>query len=260
MRFSVRPSHGIVFGALVFLCRVGGAQAPAGGEARRANATRQELERLAAEAETSSVLAGDALRDAKRREAQAIRERLREGDFRPGDRIVLHVQGDSTLRDTVLVLPGATLKVLSLPEDSLRGVLRSELQLHLTEWVTRFYKNATVRAIPLIRFGVLGEVNRPGYYRLPIDIAVTDAIMSAGGPTQRADMPKTVVRRRARELLSKGAVRDAMAAGLTLDQLGLDAGDELVVGAKSERSWMNVVQVASMISGLAVALLASRRF
>jgi hypothetical protein len=84
--------------------------------------------------------------------------------------------------------------------------------------------------------------------------------MSAGGPTQKADMPKTVVRRRSQEVLSKSAVRDAMVAGVTLDQLGLDAGDELVVGAKSERNWMSIVQILTVISGLALTLHASRRY
>jgi hypothetical protein len=209
-------------------------------------ATRQELERLAMQSDGAV--------------SDAIRARLREGDFRAGDQIILVIQGESTLNDTVVVSDGPTLKALSLPEDSLHGVLRSELQPHLSAWVTRYYKNATVKATPLIRFGVLGEVNRPGFYRLPIDLPVTDAIMSAGGPTQRADIPKTVVRRRTHELLSKGAVRDAMVAGLTLEQLGVDAGDELVVGAKTQRQWINIVQVATLIAGLALSVQASRGF
>lgn len=254
MRFSVRPYYGLLLGALVFLGRAGGAQAP--GAAGRANVTRLELERLAAVAEAAAAgrTTGDPLRDARQREAAAIRERLREGDFRVGDRIVLAIHGDSTLNDTVVVRAGPTLSVLSLPEDTLRGVLRSELQAHLTAWVTRFYRHATVQATPLIQFGVLGEVNRPGYYRLPVDIAVSDAIMSAGGPTQRADMPRTVVRRRSQQVLSKTAVRDAIATGLTLDQLGLDAGDELVVAAKRERRWQTVVQVGGLVTGLLLAV------
>jgi polysaccharide export outer membrane protein len=228
----------------------------------RANSTRQELERLAAEADAAASVdsATSEHRDMKLREAESIRVRLREGDFRVGDRIFLVVEGDSALSDTVTVRPGPTLSVLSLPEDTLRGVLRSELQSHLTTHVTRYYKNAKVRAIPLIRFGVLGEVTRPGYYRLPVDIAITDAIMSAGGPTPRADIPRTIVRRRSSDLLSKGVVRDAMVAGLTLDQLGLDAGDELVVGAKRERSWMSYVYMATAITGLALSVQTARRF
>jgi len=262
MRGSVRAMCRSAFVVLASLCAAGrgAAQTPSGESAGRANATRQELERMATDAESVASASGGEAAQAKRLEAAAIRARLRDGDFRAGDRIMLSIQGDSTLNDTVVVRPGPTLSVLSLPEDTLRGVLRSELQPHLTALVTRFYKNATVRATPLIRLGVLGEVTRPGYYRLPIDISVSDAIMSAGGPTQRADMPKTVVRRRSHVLLSRGAVRDAMAGGATLDQLSLEAGDELVIDAKQERNWMSVVQIASLVTGLVLSVAASRRF
>jgi protein involved in polysaccharide export with SLBB domain len=260
MTYRVRALCVCLLATLLFLrgAEEARAQAVDGG---RANATRQELERLADEADAVASSGGPAeLRQAKQLEAAAIRGRLREGDFRAGDRIVVAVQGDSTLNDTLVVLPGPRLKLLSLPEDSLRGVLRSELQSHLVAWVTRYYKNTTVHATPLIRFGVLGEVNHPGYYRLPANVDISDAIMTAGGPTQRADIPRTVVRRRSQDLLSKAAVRDAMVAGRTLDELGLDAGDELVVGARPERNWMNVVQIATVLSGLALAVLSSRAF
>ena len=250
MSLRAQTSWWMVAGALALLARGSRAQAPL-SEAGRANATRQELEQLAQEAERST---------ARQHEAAAIRARLRDGDFRAGDRIVLAIQGDSALNDTVIVRPGPTLSVLSIPEDSLHGVLRSELQPHLAQWVMRYYKNATVRATPLIRFGVLGEVSRPGYYRLPIDVSIADAVMSAGGPTSRADMPRTIVRRRAREVLSKTAVRDAIGAGMTLDQLGLDAGDELVISAKPQRNWMNFVQIGSLVAGLVLSVQASKRF
>jgi len=261
MRFSARLRYCVVLGALIFFGRAGAAQVAPNVEAGRPNATREELTRLAAEADAAaSVGAAESVRDAKRVQAAAVRERLREGDFRAGDRIVLAVQGDSAWTDTLVVLPGSTLRIVSAIEDSLAGVLRSELQSHLSAVITRYYKNATVRAIPLIPFGVLGEVARPGYYRLPADIAVSDAIMTAGGPTQRADMPRTIVRRRSRELLSRSAVRDALAAGLTLDQLGLTAGDELIVGAKPERGWQTAVQVGSLVTGVLLALRAAKGF
>jgi hypothetical protein len=245
---SLARTRILALAGLMSLGRIADAQmltTPTAVEAGRANATREELQRLA---ESQPVL------------AEAVRARLRDGDFRVGDRIVVVVEGDSTFHDTVVVTEGPAIKLLSLPEDSLRGVLRSELPAHLSGWMRKYYKNASVKATPLIRFGVLGEVNRPGYYRLPIDFSVSDAIMSAGGPTQRADMPRTILRRRAKEIVSRAAMRDAMTAGLTLDQLGADAGDELVVGARPERHWMNVVQVLTLITGLALSLQASRGF
>jgi protein involved in polysaccharide export with SLBB domain len=237
------------------------AQLREAGFAGRPNATRSELDSLASRAEeaaSSSTLSAQA-RAEKQGEAAALRARMRDGDFEVGDRVVLAVRGDSALSDTVAVQEGRVLNLRNLPALPLAGVLRSELRSHLITQIARFVKDTAIQATPLIRFGVLGEVTRPGYYRLPADIPISDAIMAAGGPTARADMPRTVVRRGSKQLLSKGAVRDAMVAGVTLDQLNLGAGDEIVVGAKRERNgWQTAAQVAAL-AGVVLSLGIARR-
>jgi protein involved in polysaccharide export with SLBB domain len=238
------------------ICPTIGAQVTDVGTAGRPSATRGELERLAARAEeeASSGAASAQVRAEKQREVAALRARLREGDFEVGDRVVLEVPGDSALSDTFAVQPGRTLNLPKLPALSLAGVLRSELQSHLVTQVARFVRDTALRATPLIRFGVLGEVGRPGYYRLPADIPISDAIMAAGGPTARADVPRTVVRRGSKRLLSKGEVRKAMVAGSTLDQLNLRPGDEIVVGEQRERGWRAIAPVVALVSGIVLSL------
>jgi protein involved in polysaccharide export with SLBB domain len=228
--------------------------------AGRISATRAELDSLAVRAEERASSAVTAqLRAEQQREAAALRARLRAGDFEVGDRIILVVRADSTLSDTFTVQPGRTLNLPNFPPVSLAGVLRSELRSHLVTQVARFVKDTALRATSLIRFGVLGEVAHPGYYRLPADVPISDAIMAAGGPTAQADMPKTVVRRGSKEFLSKDAVRQAMVSGMTLDQLSLSPGDEIVVRAKRQRAgWQTVAQVAALASGLVLSLRALR--
>lgn len=240
----------------VLVCSTAHAQ---GAEARatgRFGATRAELDSLAGRADevASSPGVSAEVRAEKQLEAAALRQRLREGDFEVGDQVVLSVHGDSALSDTFTVQPGRTLILPNLPELSLIGVLRSEIQSHLAGQIARFVKDATLRATALVRFGVLGEVARPGYYRLPMDIPISDALMAAGGPTPRADISRTIVRRGSRQLLSKGTVRDAMVAGLTLDELNLAAGDEFVVRAKREWGWQTVAQIAALASGILLSL------
>ena len=55
-----------------------------------------------------------------------------------------------------------------------------------------------------------------------------------GGLTPTAAIERTVVKRQNRPYRSAGETRRAIAAGLTLDQFGLSAGDELVVGRRRE--------------------------
>src|SRR5256885_11218817 len=111
-----------------------------------------------------------------------IRCRLSDGEFRRGDRIALDVQGEQALTDTFIVGSNAEL-MLPAPtvgSMSLKGVLRSELQKKMTEYIGRFRNNAIVRAEPLLRLSVQGEVAKAGIYGVPADGQRTDAL-NAGG-------------------------------------------------------------------------------
>ena len=231
------------------------AQVAPASDAGRPNASRAELTTLAAQAEAAAAATGNAdARATKQRDAAAIRWRLSHGDFEVGDRIVLVVPGDSALTDTLTVAAGRTVNFPKLPPITLDTILRSELHAHLAQSIGRFLKDTLFQATPLIRFGVLGEVARPGYYRLSPDASISDAFMAAGGPTSRADLPSTIVRRGSRKVMSKHAVRDAIVTGSTLDQMGLGAGDELVVSEKRERGWVFATQIAAVATGVLISL------
>jgi protein involved in polysaccharide export with SLBB domain len=113
-----------------------------------------------------------------------------------------------------------------------------------------------VHAEALTRIAVLGAVGRPGYYALPADILLGDAIMAAGGPSPNADVTRTIVRRGKSEVLSKGQVQAAIRDGRTLDRMDLRAGDEIVVAEKKQRNVMNMVYAATGVLSLALTLYA----
>lgn len=162
--------------------------------------------------------------------AASIRQRLRDGDFQIGDRVIVAIMSDVMHRDTLVVRTGGVLELPGKINVSLSGVLRSELQERVSAEVLKYVKAQEIEVTPLLRVGVLGEVARPGYFAFASDIPITDAIMGAGGPTATADLNRSVVRRAGSEYRSAEETRKAIAAGLTLDQFGLRAGDELVIG------------------------------
>ncbi len=213
-----------------------------------------EAERLAATRDSSSEA-----RARSSREAARIRERLRLGDFQPGDRIVLSVENDATLADTFVVRAGRRLVLPNVGDVLLDGVLRSELQGHLTREIGRYIRNPVVAAHSLVRIAVLGEVLRPGYFAVAPDLLVSDVIMVAGGPSGIANLQHVSIRRDNAELLPKEDVQHAVALGYTLDQLGVRAGDELVIGRRSDRSFRSVLQTAGVIGGLIVSVYGATR-
>src|ERR1044072_2536722 len=113
-----------------------------------------------------------------------------EPAFQVGDRVLLHVEGDSALSDTFTVVAGPAIRLPDIGEISLAGVCRTDLESHLQHELSRYIKDAVVQARALIRVSVVGEVAHPGFYAVPIDLVLPDALMLAGGATQTARVDK----------------------------------------------------------------------
>jgi protein involved in polysaccharide export with SLBB domain len=156
-----------------------------------------------------------------------IEGRLEHGDFQPGDRILFSVEGEVDFPDTLLVEGGPSVLLPNVGTISLEGVLRSELQDHLAGELARYLRNPVVRALPTIRLTMGGNIAQPGFYTLPASLPLGDAIMQAGGPTGDARMGAISVKREGMVLFDGDEVNQAIALGLTFDQLGLRPGDEV---------------------------------
>jgi protein involved in polysaccharide export with SLBB domain len=131
-------------------------------------------------------------------------------------------------------------------------VLRSELQSYLVEKLKTYVRDPQIRVETMIRLSIFGAVGAPGFYQVPAAALAGEAIMSAGGPVANADPDRTVVRRGGVEILGREAFSDALARGLTLDQLNLRAGDEVFVGQRSAPiGFGTIFPVFSALSGLA---------
>jgi len=176
------------------------------------------------------------------------------GDFQPGDRIIVISRGDSMRTDTLTVLSDRTIVLQQLPPISLDGVLRAGLQSYVSQQLQQYVKHDDVRVIPLVPVGVLGAVVHPGYYRVPLQISLGDLLMVAGGPSTQADMDRVQVRRGRTLLIGERSVRDAMVRRLPLGELGIDAGDELILEAPHQRNWFLITQLAGVATGLVLTL------
>lgn len=227
------------------------------GDGRRAQATRAELEATLVEIEKVVASPGysSRLRDARRREADLIRERLELGDFQVGDAIVLTVLNETQFSNTFLIGPGRVVSLPGMPDIPLQGVLRAEAQQHLTTALSRQLRDPQVQVQTNIRLAITGAVGGPGFYQVPADIMPTDAIMTvAGGFAGTAQLDRTVVRRQGREIWSREAFQDAQLRGMTLDQMNLRTGDEIVVHARAGSRWTAVGAVVAGASSAAFLL------
>ncbi|HEV8356276.1 MAG TPA: hypothetical protein VGQ17_05835 [Gemmatimonadales bacterium] len=251
---------------VVLLLALAAAGAPARAPAQQRDdgivdrplATRPALEDLARRLEQGRGAVGDAGSLLSR-----VRARLTEGDFRSGDRIRIEVQGEPTLTDTfavssdrALLLPAPT--VGSLP---LAGVLRSEIEPQVTAWVKKFIAGpVVVRARPLLRLSVQGEVARPGIHAVPADAVLGEVLMAAGGTLNTSNMKKLRLEREGRPIWNGQDFQKALAEGRSVDAALLHDGDQIVVGRRNDRGmgeslnflWV-VVSLAGGIYGLSRA-------
>lgn len=198
---------------------------------RRGYATRPDLQELLDlyQKAADSPAYSPALRSRAQSEADLIRERLERGDFQVGDRILLTVEGEAALSDTFVVAEGPVLRLPTMKDISLAGVLRSELETHLRNQVDRVVLNAQVSSRSLVRISIVGAVARPGFYTTHSETLVGDALMLAGGPAANARIDGLTIERAGRRLWSGETLQQVIIEGRTLDQLGVRAGDRLVV-------------------------------
>lgn len=240
--------------------------------------TRSDLEqtlRALEEAATGNDY-GDAVRERARSEAEVLRRRLAEGDFRVGDRIQVQVAGENwsasspgavqgvpqvptpgssavptgrgSVGATFTVQTGPAVKLPEIPAISLKGVLRSELQDHLTQEISRYIRQPEVQAESLIRVSVFGSVGNPGFFYPGAEQLVGDVIMLAGGPASDANYERILVRRGQELLWDAEPLQRAMAEGRTLDQLNFQAGDIIEVPQRNVNNvWFEVGRYALIL-------------
>jgi protein involved in polysaccharide export with SLBB domain len=253
---STRPGRfDAILRAAVLVALLGLLTTPLGAqtspwEYRGLEMSREALQEVLAqyEAVAASSVYTDRLREEAVANAAQIRERLEEGDFRAGDRIVLQMLAGNDNADTVVVEPGAEIVLPNIGSISLQGVLRSELQAHLERELGRFIRAPKIRTVSLIRLAISGMVGRPGFYVVPATTLLEEVIMQAGGPGQASDLDRVEIDRNGVVLMSGFEVRTALTDGRSVDQLNLRAGDQITVPMRPVGSvWKTIGRYALII-------------
>src|SRR3989441_2153312 len=179
--------------------------------------------------------------------------RAPQGDFELGDQILLEVEGDSQFTHVFSVGPGPALTLPVIGAIPLSGVRRATVEAYLGQQLARYMKNPVVHAKVLVRLGVLGEVEHPGYYAVAAGAVVSDALMAAGGPTKDAKFTAARIERGGKGLYEGNALQAAFPAGMTVGGLGLRTGDRIIVPRRTdtESKW----RIIGIIVGIPAAIL-----
>lgn len=174
--------------------------------------------------------------------------------FLPGDPVAVEVEGEPTLTGTFTVVQGPALALPGVGEVSLAGVSRAGVQAHLRAELARYLRDPVVRARALVRVAVTGQVRTPGFFTIPGDALLSDAIMAAGGPLPAAKLAEARIDRGGTRVWDGREVRDALSRGLTLDQMGLRPGDELHVPPDTGGRGAGLLRAATVVPAAVLAV------
>ncbi|PYO95824.1 MAG: hypothetical protein DMD60_12565 [Gemmatimonadetes bacterium] len=181
--------------------------------------------------------------------------RAAQSDFELGDQILLEVEGDSQFTRVLSVGPGPAITLPVIGAIPLSGVHRANLESYLAQQLARYMKNPVIHAKVLVRLGVLGEVEHPGYYAVASGAVVSDALMAAGGPTKDAKFTAARIEREGKGLYEGNAFQDAFARGMTVEGLGLRTGDRIIVPRRAdpESKWRIIGILAAIPAAIVIA-------
>ena len=122
-------------------------------------------------------------------------------DYRlgPEDVVDVFVWKEPDLSSTVVVRPDGKISLPLANELDAGGKTAAELQTEITDklrqYITQPVVNVMVKEINSLKISVLGEVRKPGVYRIRNRVTVLDAIAMAGGFSDLAKPSKVVVLR-----------------------------------------------------------------
>ncbi len=233
------------------------AQIP-GAELNQVQVTREsllDLQQRLEQAAASSSYSGE-VRARARDMAMRVQQRLVEGDFWPGDRVYIQVVGETALTDTFIVRQGRVLRLPGVGDLPVAGVLRSELEQHLTRELSRFVRNPEVRTASIIRVVVTGGVGQQGYYSVPVETGVNEVILIAGGLVPTARMDRLNIQRGNEIIYGPAQVERLITIGASLDAIGLQAGDRIDVPVQATRNWWQVVATFNGLIALTFSIIA----
>jgi protein involved in polysaccharide export with SLBB domain len=207
-------------------------------------------------AERAASRASGRERERAQAEVAAIRSRLRDGDFRPGDRLSMSLGGDTTSRE-ISIREGTQIELpYGIPPLSLAGLLRAELNDAVATHLRKYVREPDVRVRLLQRVSVAGAVARPGVYWVQPDMTLGEVVMRAGGLGAGARTDRIVVSRAGREVIDRKTYQRLAREGRTLEQSNVLSGDEVVVPERAQRNWAQTVTYAFFAVSALTAVLA----
>jgi polysaccharide export outer membrane protein len=168
----------------------------------------------------------------------------------PGDVVRVLVWREEDMSGDFVVDPTGKVVLPMLGERSVTDRAWGRVKDDLLRAYGEQLRNASIELTPLRRVFVLGEVTEPGMYDLDPAMSLAGAVAMAGGANMQGDL------RRVKVLRNGMTVLDGVSMESGLAQVGVQSGDQVLVG---RRAWMDrnstfLVSALLSLTSIAVTL------
>lgn len=170
---------------------------------------------------------GPSLESAPR--AQAKEREVPREDFLAGNAVRIDIPADtgSVLKGTYPIDGQGMADLPITGRVVLAGKSRANIEQYLAGIWAPYLKDTHVRAVPVIRVAVMGNVKVPGYYYPSPDAVIYDVINMAGGPVLPYKLEK-MSHIRADSKVNGGLI-EQVSRSMTLREGGIVSGDEILI-------------------------------
>jgi protein involved in polysaccharide export with SLBB domain len=253
---SLTPLRASVTAALLFVSAFGAAHAQ--DTATGFQAKRADLQNRAGALETE--LADPKLNSGKKKAAQteltAVRSRLANGDFKTGDLLVITVNvEEKTTVDTATVRDNGMISIQRVPDVSVAGTLRSEVLDKVKAHIETYFRIVDVRVNFSTRLLVSGAVAKGGPINISPDRPLSEILSIAGGAAPNAKLDQLEAKRAGRTIIKAKDSKRMLIDGRTIEQAGIQNGDEIVIPGKRVWNWQLITQTLLLVSSLTFAFI-----
>lgn len=186
--------------------------------------------------------------------ASAQGRTARSGELQPGDALRITVWETQNLSGEFAVGPDGRLRHPIYSQVRVSGIPMDSVKTLLTDVLKSFQREPLFTLEPLVRFTVVGRVISPGSYLLAPEATIADAILKAGGASDRGRMDKVGVDRASGQRLTVNLVQPT-----TAGSEHVISGDRINVTTRRPSLVTFVPTIASLIAASASVLLVSRQ-
>ena len=170
--------------------------------------------------------------------------------MQPGDVLRITVWENEAMSGDVTVGPDGALMHPLYRQLRVAGVPMPEVEARMRTFLERFVNNPQFVAEPLLRVAVGGEVRQPNLYSLAPGTTVAQAVVLAGGPTERGRLDRVRLVRGGRE-----SQLDLTDPASPMAATTIQSGDQFYVARRDPNVFREYIAPAGGLLAAVVSLL-----